>query len=943
MIKMNRYLISLLAIAVCSTAAAQQPLKLWYQQPATKWTEALPIGNGRLGAMIYGQALNEHVQFNEETLWNGGPHDYHRTGAYKYLQPIRQLLQDGKQAEAEALAEKEFMSVRNPQPAVYDAQRTAWINKVKADNRYAAPDLNDASWPTLQAPHNNGWESRGLFGLDGAVWLRTAFEIPEEWAGKNIYIDLGRVRDADVTYVNGQQVGSTDGMNINRHYLIPATVLKKGQNIIAVQVLNYYDRGGLIGLGANEKAFVIYPEGSTQEQGKPLAATWKYTVQDDSPPSAPHYQADYQPFGDLWLRAIAQSSEQEVTDYCRELDITNAISTISYKQQGITFTREYFASAPQQALVIHLAASKPGSIHFEALLKTPHKMTATKKIDDHTLALTLQVKNGSLKGVSYLHVTTIKGSVTITDSSIVLRNADEATFYLVAGTNFKNYKDVSGDPDAICKQALQKIRGTSYATIKAAHISDYKKYFNTFSIDLGSSAAASLPTDQRIDQFSAVKDPALLTLYMQYGRYLLIASSRPGTQPANLQGIWNDMLTPPWGSKYTSNINLQMNYWPAELLNLSACAEPLFRLINEVAEAGAHTAREHYNAPGWVLHHNTDLWRGTAPINAADHGIWVTGGAWLCLHLWEHYLFTQDKAFLRKAYPLMKSAASFFVEFLVKDPKTGWLISTPSNSPEQGGLVAGPTMDHQIIRELFKNTIQAARLLQTDTDLQQIWKEKISELAPNQIGRYGQLQEWLEDKDDTANKHRHVSHLWGVYPGTDITWDNAAEVMIAARQSLLYRGDAGTGWSLAWKVNLWARFKDGDHTLRMAERLLAPADNRVGEGGGVYRNLFDAHPPFQIDGNFGGAAGIAEMLVQSHAGYIELLPALPSSLPNGAVKGLCARGGFEVNMEWKDRALQRATILSKAGGVCRIRYNDKTVFIPTQKGKSYPVSMAMFR
>ncbi len=934
--------------AVISVLAQQTPLKLWYQQPANKWTEALPIGNGRLGAMIYGNALNEHIQFNEETLWSGGPHDYQHNGAYKYLQPIRQLLQEGKQAEAEALAEKEFMGVKYPDQTTYDAQKAAWLKKVKADTRYAAADFNDAGWKEMQVPNNNGWESIGHDGLDGAVWFRTAFDVPEEWAGKNIYIDLGRVRDVDITYVNGQPIGATDTLTINRHYLIPAAVLKKGRNVVAVQALNFYDKGGFSGARGGQKAFIIYPEGSTPENSKPISTTWKYAVQDDSPPIFPRYQADYQPFGDLWLRSTYKAPHHDgllamVTDYRRELDINNAISTVSYKQRGITFTREYLASAPQQSIVVHLTASKPGSISLEALLKSPHQISSTKKIDDHTLAISLQVKNGVLKGTSYLHVTTQKGTVIVTDSSIVLRDADEASFYLVAGTSYKSYKDVGGDPEAICKKSLQLLQGKTYAAIKTTHITEYKKYFNTFSVDFGSTANATLPTDQRIDQFSAVNDPALLSLYIQYGRYLLISCSRPGTQPANLQGIWNDLLTPPWGSKYTTNINLQMNYWPAELLNLSACTDPLLRLIKEAAETGEFTAKEHYNAPGWVLHHNTDLWRGTAPINASNHGIWVTGAAWLCLHLWEHYQFTQDKQFLRQAYPYMRSAANFFTQFLVKDPKTGWLISTPSNSPEQGGLVAGPTMDHQIIRELFKNTSKAAQLLQTDAALQKIWLAQYQQIAPNQVGKYGQLQEWLEDKDDTASKHRHVSHLWGVYPGTDITWDSSAGLMKAARQSLLYRGDGGTGWSLAWKVNLWARFKDGDHTLRMAERLLAAADGNTGEGGGVYRNLFDAHPPFQIDGNFGGSAGMAEMLVQSHAGYIELLPALPSALPDGSIKGLCTRGGFEIDMQWKAGALQTVSILSKAGGPCTIKYKGKNIQLNTQKGKRYPLANSQFK
>ena len=523
------------------------------------------------------------------------------------------------------------------------------------------------------------------------------------------------------------------------------------------------------------------------------------------------------------------------------------------------------------------------------------------------------------------------------NADLIIQKADEATLYLVAATNFKNYKDVSGDPDAVCKQRLQNIKTKTYAQILKAHVADYQHYFNKFSVDLGSGKNESLPTDERIRQYNPTDDPGLLSLYMQYARYLLISSSRPNSAlPANLQGIWNDQITPPWGSKFTTNINLEMNYWPSEELNLTELNKPLFNMISNLSQAGRATAKTHYNAPGWVLHHNTDIWLGTAPINASNHGIWHSGGAWLCHHLWEHYLFTQDKAFLQKAYPEMKGAAEFFVSTLVKDPKTGYLISTPSNSPEHGGLVAGPTMDRQIIRDLFKNCIAAAKALHTDEAFAKLLEEKYMQIAPNQIGKYGQLQEWMEDKDDTTDTHRHVSHLWGVFPGTDITWDNSPDMMHAAEKSFQYRGDDGTGWSLAWKVNLMARFKHGDHAMLLVNKLLSVAENgSAKERGGVYHNMFDAHPPFQIDGNFGGAAGIAEMLVQSQQGYIDLLPALPTALPNGKLKGICARGGFVLDLVWKEGKLQSVDVLSKTCNTCTIKYGGITQIIKTTKGKVY--------
>ena len=902
-------------------------LKLWYTQPAAKWTDALPIGNGRLGAMVFGGVQQDRVQFNEETLWTGGPRDYNRPGAANYLTEIRKLIAEGNQAEAEKLAGEKFMGMKSN-----EGDKAKWfaamreLKGIKGNPAFA--NYDDSKWKTIEVPAYEGWESiNGMEGVDGALWFRTTFDLPADWSGKDLILDLNRIRDQDFTYVNGKLVGTNETTD-PRKYTIPKNVLVKGKNTIAIQVLNYFDKGGIAGYKDTSRHIGIYP--ASDEKNKiSLNGHWKYFVQDDEPPAVGRYQAEFQPFGDIWLNF---KDEGDVKNYKREVDISNAVSQTSYTINAVNYTREYFASAPNQCIVVHLAANKPGSINFDAVLNSPHKNYSVKKITEHTISLSVKVRNGALRGESYLHFEIKNGSAVIQDNKLVITNADEATLYLAAGTNFKNYKDVSGDPAAVCKKALQSIAGKSYAQLKAAHIADYQKYFNTLSIDLGKSESDKLSTNERIERFASSSDPSFVALYLQYGRYLLISSSRPGTQPANLQGIWNDLLTPPWGSKYTTNINAEMNYWPAELLNLSPMHQPLFKMIEELSVTGKQTAKVHYNAPGWVLHHNTDLWRGTAPINASNHGIWVTGGGWLSQHLWEHYLFTQDKEFLKKVYPLMKGAAMFFNSFLIKDAKTGWLISTPSNSPEHGGLVAGPAMDHQIIRELFKNVIQAGEILNTDKDLRNILKEKYAKIAPNQIGKHGQLQEWLEDKDDPKDNHRHVSHLWGVYPGNDINWDESPSLMKAARQSLLYRGDAATGWSLAWKINFWARFKDGDHAYKLIQMLISPAEKN---GAGSYRNLFDAHPPFQIDGNFGGAAGIGEMLLQSHTKYIDLLPALPSALPSGEVKGLCARGGFVINLKWNNGKLEGVEMISNAGRPCIFRYNGKVTEFKTVAGKTY--------
>ncbi len=922
---------------LCINFAYAQDLKLWYNKPAEKWTDALPLGNGRIGAMVFGGLAQDRIQFNEETLWTGEPRKYSRAGAYNYLDSIRSLLFAGKQKEAEALAEKQFMGLKSG-----EGSKENWLTKILKNTTASAENFEDSQWKTMTVPSYDGWEVKGHDGLDGAVWLRTNFTLPQNWLDKKIMLDLNRIRDYDFTYVNGQLVGSMETTE-PRKYLIPQNKLHAGKNTIAVLVLNFFDKGGITGFKDTSRHIGIYPVGEENLKIS-LNGQWKYFIADDNPPPIGVYQASYQPFGDLFLNF---NNTDRATNYKRELDLQTAISKTTYTIDKINYSREYFISAPNQVLAVHVAASVKHCISFDINLSSPHKNYEVVKIDNNTINLKLQVKNGALKGESYLHVAVFGGTVITTNNKIIITKANEANMYLTAATNFVSYQEVSNNVNQQQLLSIKNLKMLNYETIKKAHIKEYQKYFNTYSIILENSINSSAgnkgvgfmnptmgpreATNERLSNFATSNDPSFVALYQQYGRYLLISSSRPGTKPANLQGIWNDLLNPPWGSKYTTNINAEMNYWPAENLNLSALHEPLFNMIKELSEAGTQTAKDHYNALGWVLHHNTDLWRGTAPINAANHGIWVTGGAWLTTHLWEHYLYTLDKKFLIKWYPLIKNAALFFNDFLITDKTTGYLISSPSNSPEQGGLVAGPTMDHQIIRTLFNIVIKAAQILNTDAELQNTLLEKVAKIAPNTIGKNGQLQEWTKDVDDTTNKHRHISHLWGMFPGNEINFDETPDLMRAARQSLFYRGDEATGWSLAWKLNCWARFKDGDHAFEMIKMLLSPVKNSAGS----YVNLFDAHPPFQIDGNFGAAAGIGEMFLQSHTKFIDILPSLPAAIPNGDIKGMCVRGGFLFDVRWQNGQLQKLKIFSKAGMPLILRYNNKVTEIATKANKGY--------
>jgi alpha-L-fucosidase 2 len=780
-----------------------EPLTLWYRQPATQWTSALPVGNGRQAGMMFGGVDSEVICLNEDTLWSGGPYSPENPNALEALPEVRKLLFAGQYRQADSLISRSMM---------------------------------------------------------------------------------GR----------------------------PAT------------------------------------------------------------------QAAYQPVGDLLLTFPKVETAES---YRRELNLRTATASVQFTSGGVTFTRELFANAPDNVLVLRLTASKPGQITFKLSMQTGETITDSNGTADTFI---LNGTNRNFQNVpaalkfqaraKILHVggKLSKGTREIaapaeppadagarggrgggarpnqSTSEYSLEGADSATILIASATSFKKFNDVSGDPVALATAIIDKATAKGYDALRKDQLADYQKLFERVSLDLGAKEDAKLPTDQRIRNFPKSDDPSLVTLYFQYGRYLLIGSSRAGGEPANLQGIWNSDMSPSWGSKYTININTEMNYWPVDNTNLGECVEPLLAMVEELQVTGAKTAKVMYNAKGWVAHHNTDLWRASAPIDFPASGMWPSGGAWLCNTLWSHYEFTQDQTFLKRLYPPMKGAAEFFLDTLVEDPNHhNWLVTSPSVSPEvghiDGSVVAGPTCDMQLLRDLFAHCIEAGQILGVDADFCKKVADTRARLAPNQIGSGGQLQEWLEDWDfKIRDQHnRHVSHLYGLYPGEDISYATDKKLADAVRVSLDHRGDNATGWGLGWRLNLWARLHDGARAYNIVRNLLNDVQGGGrGGGGGVYYNLFDAHPPFQIDGNFGGSAGIAETLVQSIAPHanqsarIELLPALPPQWPTGKVTGLVARGGFELDIQWKDGKLVDATVRSLVGGSCQLHYGDATRDLTLTKGQS---------